>query len=506
MLRQLCVFALIVAGAVVPTSTPAVAKGTFTVGSKQFTESFVLGDIVRQLASRVGEARAEHKQGLGTTGIVFAALKTGNIDVYPEYTGTISQELLKNKTMVNMDTMNAQLRPMGLAVGIPLGFNDTYAIAMRSELADKLGIRTIGDLAHHPELKLGMSHEFINRADGWPGVKSTYGLSQTPRGIEHALAYEALATEQIDVTDIYSTDAKIDKYKLRVLDDDRGYFPRYDAVLLYRSDLPTRLPKTWAALEQLRGKISAARMIQLNADVELRGQTVPQVANNFLAKDLKIGRAVRSPAHAFLSRLFGENFLLLTWQHLYLVFLSLLAAVMVGVPLGVLAARSKAAAGPVLGFVTVVQTIPSLAFLALLITVTHRIGDAPTLIALFLYSLLPIVRNTYSGLSDIPAPLRESAQALGLPALTRLRLVELPLASRSILAGIKTSAILNVGTATIAAFIGAGGYGQLIVIGYSLDDYSKMEGGAVAVALFALVVRGGFDLLDRWVVPKGIRG
>jgi len=487
-------------------AVPSTASPTFTVGSKQFTESYVLGEVIRQLASRVGEARSDHKQGLGTTGIVFAALKTGNIDVYPEYTGTISQELLKNKTMVNDDTMNAQLKPMGLAVGIPLGFNDTYALAMRSDMAEKFGIRTIGDLARHPELKFGMSHEFINRADGWPGVKSTYGLTQAPRGIEHALAYEALATGQIDVTDIYSTDAKIDKYKLRVLDDDHGYFPRYDAVLLYRADLPKRLPRTWAALEQLRGKITADRMISLNADVELRGQTVEQVANNFLAKDLKIGKSIGSPSHASLSRYFGDNFLMLTLEHLYLVFTSLLAAILVGVPLGVLAARSKTAERPILGFVGVAQTIPSLALLAVLITIVRRIGDPPTLIALFLYSLLPIVRNTCSGLMDIPAGLRESALALGLPPLARLRLIELPMASRSIMAGVKTSAVLNVGTATIAAFIGAGGYGQLIVIGYSLDDYNKLVGGAIAVGVLALVVQSAFNLLDRWIVPKGLRG
>jgi osmoprotectant transport system permease protein len=481
------------------------ARPTLTVGSKRFTESYILGDVIRQLAAHVGEARAVHKQGLGNTGIVFAALRTGNIDVYPEYTGTISQELLKNKSMVSIDTMNAQLRPMGLAVGVPLGFNDTYALAMRADQAGKLGIRTIGDLARHPELKFGLSQEFINRSDGWPGVKTTYGLPQSPRGIDHGLAYEAIAGGQIDVTDIYSTDAKIDKYKLRVLDDDRGYFPRYDAVLLYRADLPKRLPRTWAALEQLRGKISADRMIQLNADVELRGQTFGHVATNFLAKDLKVGHALNNPTMAFLSRAFGDDFWALTAQHLYLVFVSLLAAVVIGIPLGVLAARSTTAAQPILGSVSVVQTIPSLALLAVLIPILHRIGDPPTLIALFLYSLLPIVRNTYSGLCDIPAPMRESALALGLPSFARLRLIELPLASRSILAGIKTSAIINVGTATIAAFIGAGGYGQLIAIGYASADNTKLVAGAIAVGILALLVQGAFDLLDRWIVPKGIR-
>lgn len=485
--------------------TPAGARPLLVIGSKQFTESYVLGDIIRQLAARVGEARVVHKPGLGNTGIVFAALKAGSIDIYPEYTGTISQELLKNQSMVNLDTMNAQLRPLGLAVGVPLGFNDTYALAMRADQADKLGIRTIGDLAHHPELKFGLSQEFINRADGWPGVKTAYGLTQTPQGINHGLAYEAIAGGEIDVTDIYSTDAKIDRYKLRVLDDDLGYFPRYDAVLLYRANLPTRLPRTWAAIEQLRGKISAARMVQLNADVELRNQTFERVATNFLAKDLKIGRPAGSPASAYLERAFGDDFWTQTGQHLFLVFVSLLAAVVVGIPLGALAYRSRAASHPILGTVSVVQTIPSLAVLAILIPILHKIGDEPTLVALFLYSLLPIVRNTYSGLSDIPMPLRESALALGLPTLARLRLIELPMASRSILSGIKTSAVINVGTATIAAFIGAGGYGQLIVIGFETADNVKLVAGAVAVGVLALLVQGVFELLDRWIVPKGIR-
>jgi len=485
---------------------PAFAKPALTVGSKRFTESYVLGDIIRQVANRVGEADAVHKAGLGNTGIVFAALKSRNIDVYPEYTGTISQELLGNKTMVSLEEMNAQLRPMGLAAGVPLGFNDTYALAMRDDQAQKLGIHTIGDLANHPELRFGLSQEFINRADGWPGVKSTYGLPQTPQGIDHGLAYEAIAGGQIDVTDIYSTDAKINKYHLRVLDDDRGYFPRYDAVLIYQLDLPLRLPRTWGALSQLQGKITAARMVRMNAEVELDGKTYGQVAHEFLVTDLKMGHAGGPIFRAsFLAHAFGDDFWTLTWQHLTLVFVSLFFAILLGVPLGILAARSPAASHPILGVVSVVQTIPSLALLAVLIPILHRIGNEPTLIALFLYSLLPIVRNTYAGLTDIAPQLRESAEALGLSAVVRLRMIELPLASRSILSGIKTSAVLNVGTATIAAFIGAGGYGQLIAIGYASDDNTKLVAGAVAVGVLALLVQLFFDLLDRWLVPKGLR-
>jgi len=203
--------------------------------------------------------------------------------------------------------------------------------------------------------------------------------------------------------------------------------------------------------------------------------------------------------------LFGADFWRLTGQHLMLVFVSLAAAVLIGVPLGIWAARAPAAAQPILGTVSVIQTIPALALLAFLIPLLGRIGTVPALIALFLYSLLPIVRNTHSGLADIAKSLRESAQALGLPAAAQLRLVELPLAARSILAGVKTSAVISVGTATIAAFIGAGGYGERIVTGLALNDNAVLLAGAVPAAALALLVQVLFDALDRWLIPAGLR-
>jgi osmoprotectant transport system permease protein len=176
-----------------------------------------------------------------------------------------------------------------------------------------------------------------------------------------------------------------------------------------------------------------------------------------------------------------------------------------GVPLGVWAARSRAAAQPILALVGAIQTVPALALLAFLIPLLGMIGTVPALAALFLYSLLPIVRNTYGGLTDIAPHLRESAIALGLPPGARLRRIELPLASRAILAGIKTAAIINVGTATIAAFIGAGGYGERIVTGLALNDHAMLLAGAIPAALLALLVHGAFELLDRWLIPAGLR-
>jgi osmoprotectant transport system permease protein len=443
-----------------------------------------------------------HRQGLGNTAILFEALKAGSIDLYPDYTGTVARELLKTEA-TDLESLNRGLQPLGLGVAVKLGFNNTYALALLDAKAKELGAQTIGDLARHPNLRFGLSHEFLQRSDGWPGLRRTYGLPQSPRGLDHGLAYEAVAGGQIDVMDIYSTDAKIAKYKLRVLTDDKHYFPEYAAVFVYRLDIAQRFPKAWAALAKLEGRIDEPAMIAMNAQAELDGKSFAAVAEGFLAAQGK-PLVPRSRSH-WLGLLFGSDFWRLTGQHLMLVFVSLAVAVAIGVPLGIWAAQQPGAAQPILGSVSVIQTIPALALLAFLIPLLGMIGTVPALVALFLYSLLPIVRNTHSGLTDISPQLRESAQALGLPARARLRLVELPLAARSILAGVKTSAVIGVGTATIAAFIGAGGYGERIVTGLALNDNAVLLAGAVPAAALALLVQMLFDALDRWLIPAGLR-
>jgi osmoprotectant transport system permease protein len=481
------------------------AQPALTVGSKRFTESYVLGEIVTQRAKTAAEARVVHQQGLGNTGILFSALKSGAIDVYPEYTGTVALELLGRTTVPDLPTLRHELARLGLGISQPLGFNNTYALAMAQSRAEALGIATVSDLARHPALRLGYSQEFLVRKDGWGALKRAYAIPHTHvRGLDHGLAYEALATGSVDVIDVYSTDAKIERYSLKVLADDRGFFPRYDAVLLYRLDLPARLPRTWAALASLENSLSGERMLNLNADVELRGFSFAAAAGRFLGGE-SAAQSSTSPSKSFSGLLFGQDFGRLTREHMALVFGSLVLSMLAGIPLGIAASRSRRGAQVIFGVVGLLQTIPALALLAFLITLMGSIGTAPALTALFLYALLPIVRNTASGLADIPASLQESARALGLPASERLLRIELPLASRSILAGIKTSAVINVGTATIAAFIGAGGYGERIVAGLAINDNAMMLAGAVPAAALALAVQGAFDLLERRVVPAGLR-
>ena len=487
------------------------------VGSKRFTESYVLGEIVKQTAESAGEASAAHQQGLGNTAIVLSALKSGSIDVYPEYTGTIAREILKLDHVPALAEINARLTAMGLQVAVPLGFNNTYALAMRTDLANTRNIARLSDLKAHPDLRLGLSQEFIGRADGWPGLKSTYSLPfSTPRGLDHGLAYEAVAQGQVDIIDVYSTDAKIGKYQMTVLIDDARYFPRYDAVLLYKSDLPTRLPKTWAAIAKLEGRIDDATMRRMNAAAELEQKPFRIVASEFLTNApiaVANGKSAaemvadlpKTGTNDFWNKLFGPDLLRLTIEHLTLVFLSLAVSVLVGVPLGILAARNSVAETIILGATGVMQTIPSLALLAVLIPITGRIGVVPAFIALSVYALLPIVRNTHSGLSQVSASMKQAAASLGMTRAMILQLIELPLARPTILAGIKTSAVINVGTATIAAFIGAGGFGERIVTGLALNDHATLLAGAIPVAILALLIENAFSLAERSLIPKPLR-
>ncbi len=469
------------------------AEPRLAVGSKRFTESYILGEIVTQ-AARAAGAPAEHHPGLGNTAILVAALEQGAIDVYPEYTGTIAREILGAGHDLTLAEIDERLRARGLAASVPLGFSDSYAIGVRGDFAREHGIAKISDLARFPKLRLGFSHEFLGRRDGWPGLKAAYSLPQaTPLGLDHGLAYEALAAGEVDAIDLYSTDAKIAKYGIAVLQDDRGYFPRYDAVLLHRLDVPARHPQAWAAIRALEGRIDARTMIRMNGEAELGHLDFATIAARFL------GAGPGKARRGLLAAVFAPDFGRLLREHAILVFVSLAGAALLGIPLGIVAARSRAAAQPILVATGVVQTIPALALLAFLIPLTGSIGVKPAMLALFLYALLPIVRNTHAGLAGVPAGLVQAATALGLRRRATLLHVELPLALPMILAGVKVAAVINVGTATIAAFIGAGGFGERIAQGLALNDDVTLLAGALPAAGLALVVHFLFEGLERLV-------
>ena len=467
------------------------------VASKAFTESVILGDIATELAKSDG-LDVIHKRQLGGTRVVWDALLQGQVDAYPEYTGTLTNEIFAGQNLQGPESLRKALAAKGVEMTASLGFSDSYALGMRAELADRLHVRSISDLRQHPELRLAFSNEFIDRGDGWPALRTAYSLPQEKvRGLDHDLAYRALAEGSIDVTDLYSTDAEIAYYHLRVLEDDQHHFPDYQAVFLYRSDLRQRAPKLVAALRQLEGRISQADMIAMNGEATSKKTPEAQVAGDFLSRSLHI-------AGTSANTLEWHQMLLWTFEHLELVAVSLTAAIVIAIPLGIVAAAYPRAGQIILGAVAAIYTIPSLALLVFMIPLLG-IGWKPAVTALFLYSLLPIVRNTHAGLKGISPAVRESAAALGLPRIARLRRVELPLAVPSILAGIQTSAVLNVGTATLGALIGAGGYGQPILTGIRLDNTRLILEGAIPAAVMALLVQGAFELFGRLIIPRGMR-
>jgi osmoprotectant transport system permease protein len=484
---------LALAGAGLVPERSAAAR-ELVVGSKAFTESVILAEVATQSLRDAG-LPATHRQDLGGSRILWDALRLGQIDVYPEYTGTIARELLSGTDLGTDEAIRAALADRGLQMSRPLGFANTYVLGVPRAVARELALVKVSDLRAHPALRFGFSSEFMQRGDGWPALQARYALPQRDvRGLDHQVAYRALVDGALDLTDLYSTDPEIAQYDLVVLEDDLGHFPDYRAVLLWRTAVDAQVRPV---LSRLEGTIDTPTMARLNARATLEREPEAVIAASVVRERFGGAGRVAAPTG-------GARFWRYTRQHLLLSGLSLAAAILLGLPLGVLAARSPALGRLVLGLTGLIQTVPALALLVFMIPLLG-IGFAPACAALFLYSLLPIVRNTCAGLTDIPAPLRESAVALGLPRAARLRRVELPLATRAILAGIKTAAVINVGTATLGALVGAGGYGEPIITGIRLNDVGLILQGAVPAALLAIAVQLLFDLAERRLLPRGLR-
>jgi osmoprotectant transport system permease protein len=457
------------------------------VGSKRFTESYILGELVN-LTLRDAGVKAIHRQGLGNTAIVIQALNTGQIDVYPEYTGTILREILKRpETQVSLKELNDWLKPLGLKAAIPLGFNNTYALAMRAEQARVFNIKRISDIANlessqQSTLRIALSPEFKTRNDGWPVLVQAYDLKIKPgKVLEHGLAYDALVRGDVDIVDAYSTDAAIIKNNLILLEDDRQIFPRYDAILLMRSDFDEKY------LQRLTGKLNEAAMAKLNEEAE-SGISFKTVAGKFLNKPTN-DRQDSTKLSRFFKLLFGPDFFTALRDHVLLVAISSTMALLIGIPLGIVAYRRPRLSTWILGAVGVLQTIPSLALLTILIAVLDQIGAVPAILALFLYGLLPIVSATHISLMEVPAALKEAALALGCNERQLLLSIELPFAKPIIMTGLASATVIGVGTCTLAALVGAGGFGDRIVAGLAVNDQALMLSGAIPAAILALLAQ-----------------
>ena len=477
-------------------SCASYAANTIVIGGKIFTESYVLGEIAAQKIESSSHVPVTRKLGMGSTGILFEALKSGAIDVYPDYTGTLAEAILKRPELKSLDEIRQALSGMDLTISGSLGFNDTYALAVKEEFAEKHSLHSIGDLIPiESAVRAAFSYEFMDRKDGFPGLVTSYHLNFNPQKIsrmEHSLSFQAIEQNAVDLIDVYSTDAKIRKLHLRLLKDDHNYFPVYQAVWVARHSFVVEHPREWQALLGLEGKISEEEMLDMNAQADIQKIPFDKIAARFLGSETPKSK---SWLHEVARR---------TKEHLWLVGVSLMFSVLVGIPLGVTAVRFHAAGQAILLSSAVIQTVPSLALLCFLIPV-FGVGTKPALAALCLYSLLPVVLNTFTGIRAVNPIHLENARAFGLNRRQVLFRVVLPLASPTLLAGIKTATIVSIGTATLAALVGAGGYGAPIVSGLSLNDVPTILIGAIPAALMALVAHGIFELLGLVLIPAGLR-
>ncbi len=482
------------------------------VGSKEFTEGIILGEFVTLLAEQAG-VEAKHKEAMGGTRVVFNALLAGTIDAYPEYNGTLIGQLLAELKLENDQQLREALLQRRIKMTEPLGFENSFAIGMKREDAQRLGIETIEDLQRYPDLRMGFTDTFVERPDGWPAIKAGYSLPQQDvRAVKHELAYKLLDAGDLDVVDFYTTDAEIQKYDLQIIEDNRSVFPEYQAFIIYRQELEQTYPEVvrkWRSFAN--GSLPGIQRLN---------QTLMQGINHQVVEDHKPERLVAATFLGSAAELSSrtQRVLVRTAEHLVLVGVAMTLGVIVAIPLGYAAAKNPTTSQAIFGVVGIIQTIPSLALLALMIpflapvlnlseTLKDRIDPSypPAIAALFLYSMLPIVRNTYTGLKGISVPVQESAEALGLSPLKRLWKVELPLASPSILAGIKTSTVLIIGFATLGVLIGAGGYGQPILKGIRLDRIDLLLEGTLPAAGMAIFVQLAFDQAEKLIVPRGLR-
>ena len=486
------------------------------IASKPFGESFLLAEMFSQLLEARG-FRVDRRMGLGATEIAFTALRRSAIDVYPEYTGTgllaiLGQRPSSDPGQVYQQVSREFRRRFGVRWLPPLGFQNTYAIAVRRETAQRLGLASLSDLARVGKtLTAGLTADFIGRPDGLPGLQQAYGLHfRAVRALLPAVKYRALASGDVDVIDGYSTDGFIARYDLVILKDDKRFFPPYEAAALVSPALQRDLPAAAGVLSELSGLLTEETMRRLNQRIEVDGIPIARVAAGQLMSlglvrqttGLPATRSVDGRSPGLPSYLWDQRATIvsLTLRHLLLVGVSLLAAIAVALPLGLALERGRRAAETVIRGVGVLQTLPSIALLAFMIPLLG-IGVVPALVALFLYSLYPILRNTYTGVRDAAPAAVSAAAAVGMTSRQVLGYVRLPLAAPTIMAGIRTAAVINVGTATLAAFIGAGGLGDPIAAGLALSDTRMILSGALPAAVLALLVDAVLGLCERVVTP-----
>jgi len=517
-------------------AAPLLGQGAIKIGSKKFAESAILAELMAQIIEARTDLQVERKLNLQGTMLCWQALRSGEIDLYADYTGTGWATIL-GRSDAAADPLRTFFEVQRVCRDEydvdwlqPFGLNNTYALAMRADRAEELGVRSITDLrAHQQDLRAGFGSEFGERADGYRGLSLRYDLQLADvRVLEHALGYEAIAAGQIDLMDVYSTDGKLLRFDLRVLEDDRRFFPPYHAAPVARGAVVRAHPEVADALAELAFRVTDQDAQALNYMVEAEGFQASAAARAFLelsglvdglresveaerARE-SLQRSRRAPANSRVAAAARPGFfatLNRCWsklgvrvlEHLLLVVIAVGLAAAVAIPTGVRMASRPRLRAALLAFAGVVQTIPSLALLVFLIPLLGLSMWAATA-ALFLYALLPILRNTCTGILGVRADLVDAARGMGMRESEILWRVQLPLALATILAGVRTATVISIGFAVLAAFIGAGGLGGFIVDGLALNDMPLLLIGALPAALLAIAADQLLHQLEVALAPR----
>lgn len=492
------------------------------IGSKIFTENILLAEMISLILEKNYGFTVDRKFKMGGTQILFNALRQNHIGIYPEYTGTAYMLFFKwdedtNKPEVVYHRVKEHFaKHLQLSWSKPLGFENTYILVVRKKDKRFKNISLTSEINMlSPFLKIGMEHEFLEREDGFDNFSKKYNLNFKQKNIlsmNEGLMYSALRNKKVDLIVGYSTAGQIRKFKLKTLEDDKNFFPVYSAAYLVNDPTLKDFPEIQLAFKSLEGKISQEDMIRLNAQVDLLGYDISSTARNFLVSKnilsksskpaLKKDYRTDSWVYFYLSR--KDYFFRIFIEHLILVFFALVLALLVSFPIGLISVYNSRFEKITFTIINILQTVPSLALLALLIPI-FGIGFLPALVTLFVYSLLPMVRNIFEGIKNIDRNFIEVGAGLGLDFWQILRRIQIPLALPFILAGVRTSAVLVVGTAVLAALIGAGGLGDPIFRGIATLDTRLILMGAVPACLLALAIDQLLFLVEGVLVSKGLR-
>lgn len=472
----------------------AKAETIINIGSRNFPESILVAEILSQTIEQETNYKVKKFYYLGGVNICFNALQANKIDIYPDYISSLANYIFGRDLSLKKSTkdLNTALAEKQISFSKSLGFDNNFVLLVRKGLADEIHLQNISDLTKE-DLRYGLSHNFIARPDGLSLLEDIYKLDlhKNLKALEYNIALDALRTNKVDLIDAYSTDSRINSSEFQILKDDLNALKSYESILVYRKDLLVNFPQIKSVIKILEGSLSNQKIIELNQRI-INGESYESVANSFVAELTQ--RKALQPKSRFEEDL--QSLAKAFVRHLQITFIAVLIALVLGLSLGILISYKENLAKLVLALASIIQTIPSLALLALLIPILG-LGMPAAIMALILYGLLPIVQNTYTGIKTIAPEYIDLANSLALKESLILWRIKLPLAMPYIFAGLKTTTVICVGMATLATFVGAGGLGDLIKTGIDLGDNSLILMGAISAALLALFFNFLIDGVNR---------